>query len=252
LPIFGAILSLAVHQASACAAMMIEFEGSGLTIEDNGPGDLSGAVNIIKFDVMPPGGGFRARGTLSQVMPSGTRPFSLVLTDTFIGQVGARGVYADVIRFTSSVVNPFFPTTLLSAHLDGDYIKVDAAGDPVPGGMITSAEIRFLASAGPPGTVLSGFGSFTPPTVIGVPAPLAFGPSDFSASHTFQTNILLQGVLGITLVNGDGIFLPTSASISASRGVVPEPSTLLIMSFGLAGLIGFSSAFRPASTRTCC
>jgi hypothetical protein len=87
---------------------------------------------------------------------------------------------------------------------------------------------------------------------MGVPAPLAFGPIDFSASQTFQTNIHLQGVLGITLVNGDGIFLPTSASISASRGVVPEPSTLLIMSFGLAGLIGFSSAFRPASTRTCC
>jgi hypothetical protein len=248
--ILGAILSLAIHLAPARAAMMIEFVASGLTIVDNGPGDLSRADHIIKFDVIPPGAGYRARGTLTQMMPTALTPFSLVLTDTVISQVGTGGS-SDVIRFTSSVVNPFFPATLLSAHLDGHYIKVDAAGDPIPGGMINQADIRFDAYAGRPGAE-DGFGSIRPPGVVGVPAPVAFGPSDTSSLQTFQTNIDLRGDLLFLVASSDGIFLPTSASISASRGVVPEPSTLLIMSFGLAGLIGFSAGCRPASTRPCC
>ena len=231
----AASLLLVVHLAPADAAMMIEFTTAGVTIVDNGPGDSSGALGVIKFDITPAGFGYRAQGTLEQSTSPATSTISLTLTGALIAQVGVPASPNETIKFTSSVVNPFFPATMLTAHLDGQYLKVDAAGGPVSGGVITVADAQLDAYAGPPGSETL-FGSINPPPAFDVSAPVPFGPSDVSAVRRFETNIDLRGELLVRLGAGDGIFLPTSASVSAAPQTIPEPSSLILLSLGLLGI----------------
>jgi hypothetical protein len=55
------------------------------------------------------------------------------------------------------------------------------------------------------------------------------------ASLSFNANIHFLGVMPFELGMNDRIVLPRSASISAT--VIPEPSMVLLLGVGLAGLV---------------
>lgn len=216
--IVGLVLLLSLL---ATPALALTIAVGGITINDNGPGDMDLSFGTISFSVTPPG--FAAAGRL--VERFGPDP-TVVLDSLILSQSGGAAVVSDTITFNSSVFNPIFPVGLYRAHLDGGYTTVDG------GGIIDRADIAFSASVGPPRSEIL-IGVLDPPGVMGVPVPpsVLFAPPDIATPLSFDANIHFLGVVPFELGMDDRIILPRSASISAT--VIPEPSILLLVGFGL-------------------
>ena len=210
-------------QSHALSGMRINIGGT--VIHDNGAGDLDAADDIIRFDFTGPG--YSATGTLNwSITPIGP---TITLTQFRLVSTSNAPI-TDSLRFWSRSFDFLVDFNMaLGLHLNGEYFN--------DSGTITGADAELDGYIND-----TYFDTIAAGSVMGAVSPAAFAPATQYTLWNPGFGIVLGGELKFALAgNGDGILLPTSASITAGMPVaqpVPAPATWLLMALGLVLLRG--------------
>jgi hypothetical protein len=219
-----------------------------VVIADNGPLDLNPAPEIIDFSIPQvgqlPDGVFKASGraieTLTHNASGKVTGILMTLTNSAVqglaGGVGSPPVIPGEIGMISSVPLVTLDGVSGFASLSGQYQNFT-------GGNITSAtlSVQSLLDGCTVGLAQGG-------TVSNVPSPSPF--ANFNARTCpvpgpFDNLFFVNANFDVAA--GDGFILPMSAEGFAQPE--PEPSTLILFSFGLVAVCTYSCKLRAGRTR---
>jgi hypothetical protein len=181
------------------------------------------------------GGGTNAAGTL--VSAGGTDPFVAIFSGTGDG--------ATILTDMSS--NPF--GTSLDVSNYGSFMGCGPAGTPTIGGSATCGDITMNLTGLAAGTytIVLSDGEYQASAIYDN-GTLGEGFTDFTGTPSSQfCNIDINGVPCPANVTGNGaVALDVITSGTSSTSLVPEPSSVLLLTTGLVGLAGYR---RRASRR---
>jgi hypothetical protein len=235
----GSIFACLLSTALSAHALSINLGGAipndpgppvgGLTITDNGAGDVNPAAGTLNFNTV--------------VQPQGYVVSGRVTIAGGGALVGVANI-TTILNLTDFAVTR--PAGAAGGQFNVSFVETFAA-PPAPVDAADNIRGTFTNPGGTVGTGTVGFRGSVNDMRIGGTFFMAFAgqpsPQDFEQGPHVITNIgggppwTLRGeVQAIVLGPGDTLSLPNSAEVGIGPTAVPEPSTLLLWGAAMAGL----------------